>query len=462
MEGKKHLYYCSKYQSNIQRPISLKDIGLRTFIEIIPLKSQNFNIISLIQFLDCLTDEFICNFKSIYNNIISFSCCNKNNFSNQIQIINMTVSNDLENIHVYARDQLHANSTLKIVTIDSESCIQATSFAMDYKECPFFTQNIWTYLKKYKKSMLFTFCNYIARKNSNFPIFIKYSFQYFLDKRTLRRRAVSVKGFDDFLQILYHLPGFVYIEFSEIAQDEGYSFNFQDVKVSIKNIIWIMPWAFEIIESYTHYLQLDASFKALKPYKFCIYHSIFFNASLPFALSIGPKENKYLYNLLFDSLSIFELNQEIFEKKVVLSDLGKPLKKFCKLHSNIQYFCHRHIIQIFGPRSALGIWAARLLKCKNEINYIQEREYIFTEIEEFENVKNSPLIGDDDQILKDFEIMLININEVDQMPNKEQIINSDYYIGNWAIWIRADHHVAPCSNHSEGSHGNINKKLPDS
>ena len=223
-----------------------------------------------------------------------------------------------------------------------------------------------------------------------------------------------------------------------------------------------MPWAFEIIESYTHYLQLDASFKALKPYKFCIYHSIFFNASLPFALSIGPKENKYLYNLLFDSLSIFKLNQKIFEKKVVLSDLGKPPKKFFKLHSNIQYFCYRHIIQIFGPRSALGIWAARLLKCKNEINYIQEREYIFTEMEEFKNVKNSPLIGDDDQKLKDFEIMLININEIDQMPNKEQIINSDYYIGNWAIWIRADHHVAPCSNHSEGSHGNINKKLPDS
>ena len=121
MQQKEHLYYCSKYQSNTQRPISLKDIGLRTFIKIVPLKSKNFNIRSLIQFLDCLTDEFICNSKCIYKNIMSFSCCNKNNFNPQIQIFNISITNDLENIHVYARDQLHQNTTLKIVTMDHES-----------------------------------------------------------------------------------------------------------------------------------------------------------------------------------------------------------------------------------------------------------------------------------------------------------------------------------------------------
>lgn len=460
---KKHLYYCSKYKSNTQRPISLKDIGLRTFIEIVPFKAQNFNIVSLIQFLDCLTEEFVCNFKSIYKNIISLSCCNKNNFNNNIQIFNIIVSNDLGDIHVYARDNIHNNRTLSVVTVDYEICIMMTPFVMEFHDCPFFTQDIWESLNKYKNSMLYTFANYIARKNSNFPIFIKYSFQSFLNKRTLRRRAVSVKGFDDFCKILLHLPGFVYIEFSsEKVQDDGYSFKFQDDNFYLKNIIWIMPWALDIIENYTHYLQIDASFKALKPYKFCIYHSIFYNASLPFALSIGPKENKYLYNLLFDGLSIFQLNEQIFEKKVVLSDLGNPIKKFCKMHSNIQYFCHRHIIQIFGPRSILGIWAARLLRCKNEINYIQEREYIFIEMDEYKKVNNSPLIGDDDQKMKNFEIMLKNISEVDQMPDKEQIIKSDYFIANWAIWIRADHHVARCSNHCEGFHGNINKKLPDS
>lgn len=92
---------------------SLKNSGLRTFIEIVPLKSQSFNIISQIQFLDYLADEFVCNFKSIYKNSISFSCCNKNNLRNKTQIINITVANDLESIHVYERDQLYNNSKLK-------------------------------------------------------------------------------------------------------------------------------------------------------------------------------------------------------------------------------------------------------------------------------------------------------------------------------------------------------------
>lgn len=316
--------------------------------------------------------------------------------------------------------------------------------------------------------MLYTFCNYVARKNSNFPIFIKFAFQNFLDKRTLRRRAVSFQGYDDFYKILLHLPGFVYIEIStQKVQDDGFAFKFNNDFAFIKNIIWIMPWALEVI-NYMHYLQIDASFYALKPYKFCIYHSIYFNSSFPFALSIGPKENRFLYNLLFDGLNKFCLNKNVFENKVVLSDLGSPIKKFCKLHSNIQYFCHRHIIQIFGPKSSLGIWVARLLRCKTYLIYKQEKEFILVEMDEYKKDPNSPLFDDTDQDnekkqkLKDFEIMLKDIDEVERMPNKEEIKKSDYYIANWAIWIRSDHHVARCSNHSEGFHGNINQKLPDS
>ena len=269
---------------------------------------------------------------------------------------------------------------------------------------------------------------------------------------------------------------------------------------------------------------------------------------MPFALSFYPSESFELYNLLSDALEKFNINSDILTNKIVLSDLGGAIKKFCKLHSIKQYFCHRHLIEIFGAHCAFGIWAARLLRCKTYLEYLKERIFIKQELYEYieeknnsplndqddieksknsplndqdvtEESKNSPLndqdineesnnspqndqdiaeesknspLNDQDETeesnnspqndqdeteesnnspqndqddnikIKNLEIMLLNIDEVENLPNKEEIKNSFYYLPNWAIWIRRQDKVGTFSNHSEGFYGIIDEKISKS
>ena len=64
-------------------------------------------------------------------------------------------------------------------------------------------------------------------------------------------------------------------------------------KKIITDMLWLLPYKLKII-SMTHYLKIDVSFKACKPFKYCIYHWIIFNVSIPLALSIMD-----IYDMLF-------------------------------------------------------------------------------------------------------------------------------------------------------------------
>lgn len=533
------IYYPHRY---FQSGRTLTNLSLRTFIELSPPNSEQFDIISLIQFLDCLTQNFVVNEKCIYNNRITISCCHKSNISSEKKVFYISIENNLEKINVYARD---VTGVVKLGVFNNKECVVLFPFQISNNTCEFFCKDAWKIQAKFKDSMLYAFANYVARKNTNYPLFLKYSFSFFLSSKTLFRRKISFKGYGNLFEIFNHLPGYVYFELSSQKVGRGIYLKINNKQNVLKDFIWIMPWAFNVI-SKSQYMQIDASFFALRPYKYCIYHSIYYNASIPIALSINPKENTYLYNLLFKGLSKFNLNKTVFENLYILSDIGSAIKKFCIEHSNHQYFCHRHIIEIFGAKSALGIWAARILKCKTYISFLQEREYILSEIDEYVSLKklneksdkenkkgenennekkndyessddekendvgNDEYEKDDDEKDEDKEIgggedneeevkekggdedneeeakeeedleeeekkdkkeenkldflklMLLDLNEVELLPDKEKIKKSHFYCGNWAIWIRREHHIPRCSNHSEGFHGIINSKLPKS
>ena len=70
-------------------------------------------------------------------------------------------------------------------------------------------------------------------------------------------------------------------------------------RTPIEPSILIIPneWENKIMSSF-HYIELDGSFRGMKPHAFCVAHGIIFNESIPFAISIAPKESFELYELI--------------------------------------------------------------------------------------------------------------------------------------------------------------------
>lgn len=107
----------------------------------------------------------------------------------------------------------------------------------------------------------------------------------------------------------------------------GLIFQYNNKNVIFRSLILILPFADNIIND-IKYLEIDASFKATKPYSYCIFHGVIFNSSTPFALSIAPRESLELFELLFVGLKFFKLNFSLYEKLPVLSDMGSSIISF--------------------------------------------------------------------------------------------------------------------------------------
>ena len=60
--------------------------------------------------------------------------------------------------------------------------------------------------------------------------------------------------------------------------------------------------------------------------------------------------------------------------------------------------------------------------------------------------------------VKNLLIMLIDPEE----NVSPEIKKSNYYLANWAIWMRRINNVGRCSNHCEDCHANINQSLSTS
>lgn len=458
------LYYRSKDEGLFDERL-LDSITHRSWIEILPMSKQNFDIISFIEFIDCLSPEYICTYFNSKKYIVYVAVINR--LSIDHESIKIYIKDNFTNITVFIKDGLHYMLNAKI---NGSYYICFKRFSLDEKKKNYFSnKKQWADHLQFKNSIFSNFAKYVAKSQTRAPIFLKYAFQSFQDKRTISRKK-NLSTNIDILSMLNHLPGYVYFRFSDINKNNLYDskmakkigclINFNKTEKILRNIIWIMPWAYPIID-YVQYLELDASFKASKPYSYAIFHGILFNSSIPFALSISPVESIELFEMFFIGLKKFKLNEKKFENKYMLSDMGPALISFSKLHSMILYFCHRHIIENFGANCGIGLWAQKLLRCKTLKEFLFIRKQIEAEINAFLSKKiKSPEIGlDDDSKINDLKIMLLLPEDVQKIENSEKIINSNYFIEKWANWIRRDNHVPRCSNHCEGFHSNINSTL---
>lgn len=284
---------------------------------------------------------------------------------------------------------------------------------------------------------------------------LKY-FQYQNAHYLPSRKYPTNKARNDAIEdILKKCPGDVVAEF--ITEDKNDNEKSQLHKISI-----VFPWAKYYFYG-SHYLELDASFTAVKPYAFCVAQGIIFNESIPLSITITPSESIELYKTTLDRfVEVFERElRESYIKinwsqKIVLSDMGKSICAICQQYEITHFFCHRHILEHFGSASALGLIVQQILycfsqdKCKDLILKLQSQvdEYIRVITQIYGKV--SPALQ---RKLDEVKTMMM-LEEGNQ--------NSNYYFKKWALWIRSQYSVPRCSNHNEALHRALNQQTDPS
>ena len=108
---------------------------------------------------------------------------------------------------------------------------------------------------------------------------------------------------------------------------------------------------------------MDASFRCLDPYCFCVLNGIHKNESYPIGLSVCPTELELLYQLFVNVGIMIGIDENDWQQKCLLSDMGTALIAFANNNCQFHYFCHRHIYEFFGSNSALYCFVSKLLKC---------------------------------------------------------------------------------------------------
>jgi hypothetical protein len=166
----------------------------------------------------------------------------------------------------------------------------------------------------------------------------------------------------DLVTLLNSFPGVFFIELRDVTDYRTCPLMYQEKEVV--QITYIHPLAISIV-NYASYFQIDASFKALKPYAYSIPLGIIQNEALPLGLQMSPSEKGLLYQTFFTQLQS-TVHQHIdpdfsFEYQAFLSDQGKGLINFVQSVNGRHFFCYRHLIEAVRSSTFASLILRRLL-----------------------------------------------------------------------------------------------------
>ena len=170
------------------------------------------------------------------------------------------------------------------------------------------------------------------------------------------------------------------------------------------------------------------------------------NESFPIGLSIGPSENKHLFNQFFSYLK--EKDIDAYEKMMklpALADEGVAIASSANEHNIKLYKCFRHLIEKFGASSEIGKIIRQLLFSKSE-------DHFKTNWNDFKDQVLS-ICDEKHQTTKEKFEKLFNcdLSNPDTQPS----------LGDQSLWMRAKDHVSTCSNHLESIHKQANAATRD-
>jgi hypothetical protein len=135
-----------------------------------------------------------------------------------------------------------------------------------------------------------------------------------------RRREAAVHNF---LGALQHIRlGSVKVYASAAS---GYSLKKISEDISLYGLTAVFPWAIHMLTAMTpNCVELDATFKILKPYILKILHLIFANESITIAIAVFPTETTESYQLLYSHVEAIlghaGVGTEVLSKLPLVSD----------------------------------------------------------------------------------------------------------------------------------------------
>jgi hypothetical protein len=143
------------------------------------------------------------------------------------------------------------------------------------------------------------------------------------------------------------------------------------------SLCWITGWAMEAFDR-AQFIELDCSWKAVKPYAYCIPLAIINNEALPLGLILTPTECLQTYKWFFEDLAAY-FDCEL-PSKPVLSDEGSALDAFCTHREWPHYFCYFHLIQKFRKWPILQLLATRILRISTHDEFTVALEYVVMQL----------------------------------------------------------------------------------
>jgi hypothetical protein len=112
--------------------------------------------------------------------------------------------------------------------------------------------------------------------------------RYQLSDITLYRHQLVQSHVDTFETLVNHLPGWINLEFSSRSK---YALAYKGQP--IVTLACIAPWAPDILSlGEIQYFEMDASFRALAPYVYCVPTAVLRNIGLPLGLLMAPTESR--------------------------------------------------------------------------------------------------------------------------------------------------------------------------
>lgn len=440
-----------RFRMSLERDWSFKNhTNSKKNIELIPEKSSEFDFFSLLELCKFLQEDYCADpitklqsvgkyYFYIYNNYRRFGMQN-NGIQKDNDRWTFFISIELPSfqVHVFIRYHLHDFKFVENPEKFLEICkTKDTNKGQFNKETPL--------------QVLTAFC---TNRNHPCPNGIRFYFNALVNKYASQKFPTIKAQNDEIENILKKCLGDVMAVF--YTEEKGNNEKSRLCKVSI-----IFPWAknfFQLI----NYLELDASFTAMKPYAFCVAQGILFNESIPLSITITESESNDLYRTVLNRFQeVFEkqLHKEIainWKEKIVLSDMGKAICAICKEFGITHFFCHRHILEHFGSGSALGFIVQQILYCFSYDNCKKLIEKLRYQVQEYKNMIVQ-LYG------KVSSSLQMKLDEIETMMNLEKgNPDSNYYFKKWAMWIRSEYSVPRCSNHNESLHRFLNRDVDPS
>jgi hypothetical protein len=271
-----------------------------------------------------------------------------------------------------------------------------------------------------------------------------YVLQRFLDKWHHRSQYYFLKNklnnLESLEDIIKDLPGKIILYIAQQAN----KLEFQYRHDSVVGLVWLPPWSIYEFQK-SDYIEIDTSFKALRPYVYSIPLATTANEFFPLALVVGLSESVQLYQLFFDAIDSIGIFKDNLMTKPFLSDQGKALKSVFRDFNH--FICLRHLIENFGSNSMIGQIVHRLAFSSTPEDFIYQSDISLRDIETLQ----SHTTLDSKQLKRLFK----------RFGTFDDTNPPNFTLESWfdqLIWKRAEDGVSTCSNHAEGVHRWLNNE----